>query len=116
MTLLSQKTRKNEEKKIFSLNIIFQNFKQKRHCHIIIKKINLARENDNQREKDRKNCENHNNNFKKNEKLRKNDKNDREDRDDQQRKNRDDRKNKSKHRSSEHLFKEYYECNEEKYK
>ena len=82
MTLLSQKTRENEDKKFFSLNVIFQNLKQKEHRHIIIEKINLIRENDNQREKDRKDRENHNDDFKKNEKLKKNDKDDREDRDD----------------------------------
>ena len=108
MTLLSQKTRENENKKLFSLNVIFQNFKQKEHRHIITKKINLARESDNQREKIREDREDHNDDFKKNEKLRKNNKDDREDR--------NDRKNKSRHRSSKHLFKKYHECDEERHK
>ena len=116
MTLLLQKTRENEEKKLFNLNVIFQNFKQKEHRHIITEKINLVREDDNQREKDHKDREDHNDDFKKNEKLRKNDRNDRENRDDQQRKDRDDKKNRSKHRFSEHLFKECHECDEEKHK
>ena len=59
MTLLSQKAREDEEKKLFNLNNIFQNFKQKKHRHIIIEKINLVREEDNQRDKkDRENREN----------------------------------------------------------
>ena len=116
MTLLLQKIRENEEKKLFNLNIIFQNFKQKEHRHIITEKINLIREDDNQREKACKDRENHNDNFKKNEKLRKNDRNDRKDRDDQQQRNRDDRNNKSRHRSFEHLFKECHECDEENHK
>ena len=116
MTLLSQKTRENEDKKLFNLNVIFQNLKQKEHRHIITEKTNLAREDDNQREKNRKNRENHNDNFKKNKKLKEDDKDDRENRDDQQRRNRDDRENKSRHRSSEHLFKECHECDEEKHK
>ena len=115
MTLLSQKTRENENKKLFSLNIIFQNLKQKEHRHIIIEKINLIREDDNQREKARKDREDHNDDFKK-KKSRKDDKDDREDRDDQQRKDRDNKENKSRHRSSEHLFKECHECDEEKHK
>ena len=57
--LLSQKTRENEKKKFFNLNIIFQNFKQKKHRHIIIEKINLIREKNNQRNKEnRDDCEN----------------------------------------------------------
>ena len=105
MTLFSQKIRENQDKKLFNLNVIFQNLKQKEHYHIITEKINLVRKDDNQREKDRKDCEDHNDNFKKNKKSRKDDKDDR-----------DDRKDKSKHRSFEHLFKECHECNEEKHK
>ena len=86
MTLLSQKTHENEEKKLFSLNVIFQNLKQKEYRHIITEKINLAHESDNQRKKNRKDREDHNDDFKKNEKLRKNDRNDR-----------DDKENKSRH-------------------
>ena len=116
MTLLSQKTRENKNKKLFSLNVIFQNFKQKEHRHIITEKINLTRENNNQREKNRKNRENHNDDFKKNEKLKKHDRSDREDRDNQQRKNRDNRKNKKRYRFSEHLFRKCHEYDEEKHK
>ena len=59
MTLLSQKTRENEKKKFFNRNIFFQNFKQKKHCHIIIEKINLIYKKNNQRnKKDRENREN----------------------------------------------------------
>ena len=59
MTLLSQKAHENKEKKLLNLNIIFQNFKQKKHCHIITEKINLIREENNQRGKEnRENREN----------------------------------------------------------
>ena len=47
MTLLSQKIRENKKKKFFNLNILFQNFKQKKHRHIIIEKINLTHEKNN---------------------------------------------------------------------
>ena len=115
MTLLSQKTRENEEKKLLSLNAIFQNLKQKEHRHIITEKTNLVREDDNQRKKACKDREDHNDDFKK-KKSRKDDKDGREDRDDQQRRDRDDRENKSRHRSSEHLFRKCHECDEERHR
>ena len=119
MTLLSQKTREDEEKKLFNLNNIFQNLKQKKHRHIIIEKINLIRERDNQRgKKDREDREDQNENFKNQKNSKKNDKGDRENRDNQQREKNRDKKNKSRNHSSERQ--QYntacYECDEEKYK
>ena len=105
MTLLSQKTCENEAKKLFSVNDIFQNLKQKEHRYIITEKINLICEDDNQREKACKDREDHNNDFKKNEKLRKDDEDDC-----------NDKESKSRIRSFEHLFRKCHECDEEKHK
>ena len=79
MTLLSQKDSRERKKKIFNLNIIFQNLKQKKHRHIIIEKINLIHEKNNQRDKkDRENRENQNENFKNQKNLKKDGKDDRD--------------------------------------
>ena len=48
VTLLSQKAREDEEKKLPSLDTIFQNLKQEEHRHTITEKANVARGGGNQ--------------------------------------------------------------------
>ena len=78
------KSSRKRRKKLFNLNIISQNLKQKKHRHIIIEKINLICKENNQRDKEnRDDRENQNKNFKDQKNLKKDDKDDRENRNDQ---------------------------------